>query len=161
MKICENCGACNSNNRLFCVDCSEKLGKKLSKNEELMKREQINENIENLYNESDPLHVDKTDKIIGVISLCGIAVSIILFIMGAFTDYKFELGFYALVFYTCAAAEALLPRLLWEFEKIDLSRKIYGAEDAEPSDFYKTGRKISEIVFAGFATLILIMQPFF
>ncbi len=30
MKLCEKCGAHNSDERMFCVDCSEKLGKPLS-----------------------------------------------------------------------------------------------------------------------------------
>ena len=25
MKVCDKCGAYNSNNRMFCVDCNEKL----------------------------------------------------------------------------------------------------------------------------------------
>lgn len=62
MKICCKCGAHNSDERFFCIDCNEKLGSSLSKAEEAKINEDINESLENMYNKRDPLHVSKFDK---------------------------------------------------------------------------------------------------
>ncbi len=54
MKICENCGAYNSDERFFCVDCSEKLGDSLSAAEEQRLDDRIDDSLEAMYNRQDP-----------------------------------------------------------------------------------------------------------
>ncbi len=43
MKICTKCGAYNSDERVFCVDCSEKLGDKISASDEKQAHDRVNE----------------------------------------------------------------------------------------------------------------------
>ena len=66
MKICTKCGAYNSDDRKFCVDCSEKLGNVLSASEERQMRDNLNKRMDEMYNRNEPLYVSKFDKAIGV-----------------------------------------------------------------------------------------------
>ena len=61
MKVCSKCGATQSDDRLFCVDCGETLGKSLSESEEKAVRQQTEQKIDGMYNKTYPLFVSKPD----------------------------------------------------------------------------------------------------
>ena len=58
LKLCEKCGAQQSDSRNFCIDCGELLANKLENNESKI-----------MNNKIDPLYVSIFDKIVGYISI--------------------------------------------------------------------------------------------
>ncbi len=159
MKICKKCGAYCSDEKMFCVDCNEKLGDKLSASEEQKLRADLNLHMEEMYNKRDPLYVSKFDKVMGLLSLAGAAIALAFVLIRMFTGQRqnMDLLLYAILFFLLSSVEALIPRLTWELEKLRLSFSINGAADAEPGDFYLMGRKIAIICTAavGIASLAI------
>ncbi len=144
MKTCRKCGAYNSNERQFCVDCAERLGSALSEQEEAVCENDIDTRIDKLYNKTDALYVSVFDKIVGFTSLIGMAVLLVFCILDAITKRSMGYLIYGFIVFGCAALIALVPKFLWEIEKIRLSFTISSVDDASPSDWYGYGRKISE-----------------
>lgn len=56
------------------MDCGERLGRRLSAEEEKKAGEDLGARIEDLYNRGDPLRVDRFDRVCGGIHLAGMAV---------------------------------------------------------------------------------------
>lgn len=158
MKICAECGAHNSDERMFCIDCDEKLDGKLSDADEEKMRETVNENIEKLYNKRDPLYVSLFDKIMGIASLAGAAVTLVLMIVDTVTRLNFEQLWVGALFLVMASIEALVPRVTWSLEQLRLSFSISNAEEAEPSDFYLFFRKAGIVVSAAVGMAILVIN---
>lgn len=142
MKICEKCGAFNSDDKMFCVDCNEKLSEKLSAVAEQKVRAELNEQIEEMYNKNDPLYVSLFDKVMGVIAVIGVVASLVFMLLISFTNQDFLLLLYALIFFAFSVVDALVPKIAWELEKLRLSFRIMGTDGLEPSVFYIIGRKI-------------------
>ncbi len=157
MKVCGKCGALNSDNRFFCVDCHEKLGDAVSERERNDIEQDIDTALENLYNDNDPLYVSRFDKVMGFLSLVGAAASLALLVVGFVTKRDFGFLWVAIACLVLAAVEALVPRFTWSLEQLRLSRIINGAEDAEPSAFYKTSRKICILIGAGVGIAVLLI----
>lgn len=157
MKICKKCGAHYSDDKIFCIDCNEKLSDKLSASEEQEMRENLNRQIEEMHNKRDPLYVSKFDKVIGWISLVGAATALAFVLIRMFTGQKIDFLLYSILFFLLSSVEALVPQISWELEKLRLSFTINGADYAEPSDYYLIGRKIAIISMAviGIAALII------
>lgn len=107
MKICDKCGALNSDNRFFCVDCSEKLGDPVSAREQQSIEQEINSGIETIYNRNDPLYVSLFDRVMGIISLIGIAVSLVLLAVGLFLKLDFGFLWLGILFFALSAVEAV------------------------------------------------------
>ena len=157
MKICHNCGAKNADHRFFCIDCNEKLGNPISKAEQEQVEQQTQDRIDALYNRNDPLYVSRLDKAIGIFALIGIAANAALGIVGWISKPDVGTRCLSALFFAVAAIEALVPKLTWSIEQLRLSFTVDGADDAEPSAFYKTARKISIIVAATIGTVILAL----
>jgi len=155
MKVCNNCGAYNGDERFFCVDCDEKLGDPLSSAEEQRLDDRIGDSVEAMYNRRDPLYVSRLDKVLGVISLAGVAVSLVALLMGAITGRRLSFLWIGVLFFLIAGVDALFPQIGWFFEKIRLSFHIQGADDAEPSDFYRICRRVG--MFLGTAVGIAVL----
>ncbi|MBE6779414.1 MAG: hypothetical protein E7545_00410 [Ruminococcaceae bacterium] len=150
MKVCRKCGAYNSDERMFCVDCNERLSDEINAEQQKAIESQIDANIEKLYNKTDPLYVSVFDKIIGI--AC-IVLSLLLLVLGfvlMLKDRGSLLPFYIIIFGIAGALEALIPKISWELEKISLSFRVNNADDLTPSHFYLIGRKVG-------ATLCLII----
>ena len=113
MKVCAKCGAHNSDERSFCVDCNEKLGDKLSTLEEQQMRNNVNKKIEEMYNSKNPLYVSVFDKIIGVVSLIGLLCSLVLVVINKVTERSFEFLWIGVIFFLLASIEAFVPKLTW------------------------------------------------
>lgn len=143
MKICAKCGAYNSDGRIFCIDCNEKLGDKLSSFEEQEARDDVNEKIEKMYNRKDPLYVSNFDKAMGAVSLIGVLCSLILVVIGKITQRSFDFLWVGIIFFLLACIEAFVPKVTWAIEKIRLSFFISDADNAEPSGFYIACRKVT------------------
>lgn len=157
MKVCAKCGALNSDNRFFCVDCHEKLGDAVSEREQDGIEQSIDTALESLYNDNDPLYVSRFDKVMGILSLVGAVASLVLLVVGLVIKRDFGFLWIAIVSFSLATVEALVPRFIWSLEQLRLSRIINGAEDAEPSAFYKTSRKICIVIGAGVGIALLAL----
>ncbi len=157
MKICKKCGAHYADDKIFCLDCNEKLGDNLSASEEQRMRANLNQKIEEMYNKRDPLYVSKFDKVIGLLSLMGSTIALVFVLIRISIRQNIDFLLYAIIFLLLSSAEALIPRLTWELEKLRLGFYINGADDAEPSDFYLKGRKIAIVSTAvlGIAALAI------
>lgn len=160
MKICEKCGAHNSDKRSFCVDCNEKLGDKLSEFEEQQIQEKLDEKMENMYNKRDPFYVSLFDKIIGAISLLGVLCGLVLMIIGKISQRDFEYMWLSAISFLLTSIEAFIPRLTWTIEKMRLGFYINSADDAEPSEFYITCRKAAILLTFCIGVLILVISLF-
>lgn len=155
MKICEKCGAYNSDDKIFCVDCNEKLGEKLSDSQERKIREEVSSQINEMYNKKDPLYVSGFDKIIGSVSVVGLVATLVLMLLSGFTHQDIKILLCAGIFLLVAVIEALVPWVSWTLEKVRLSFTVSGADDLEPSDFYLKGRKIGIVCAAVFGIIML------
>lgn len=156
MKICDKCGAFNSDERFFCVDCNEKLDDALSQSEQGRIEASIDSKIDGLYNETDPLYVSRFDKIFGFIALIGAVATVVLYVVDLFISHKTEGLWMSLILFLFGTVEAFFPKVTWEIEKLRLSFYIGNAEDSEPSGFYKLSRKLSILIFIGVAGFILV-----
>lgn len=152
MKICEKCGAINTNERFFCADCGEKLPAPVSKAYETEINGRISNTGDRLMRESDPLSVTTFDRITGFVSVGG------LLLVGArLQRFNPELILYSMPFFVVEIISSFLPRMLWFFEKIRLSFTISGSENAEPSDWYLFWRKAGNLLLCVFGFLLLLI----
>lgn len=153
MKICDKCGAHNSNERHSCVDCDARLGDALSAQEERIARDAIESKMEKLYNAQDPLYVSLFDKVMGWISVCGVAALLVLVVLSLFGIHSVssESGYYyvltGLLLFGFACIEAFFPKVTWTLEKWRLSFTLEHIDDATPGYLYKFGRKVSLAMF--------------
>ena len=154
MKICEKCGAYNSDNRMFCVDCNEKLND--NDNENL--QQDVKSKIDELYNKKDPLHVSTVDKVFGYISILGVVATKAVFFFNCFKEKSCEYLGWALIAFAVTIFEAFCARTSWEFEKMRLSFRVNGSSDLEPSDFYIIRRKIAIIIATLLGILMLVIN---
>lgn len=157
MKLCEKCGAYNSDHRTFCVDCGDTLGDPVSPQHEEEISERIEANMETMYNRQDPLYVSRLDKICGFTSLAGAAASVVLMVFRLIPRENMELLLFSLIFFVVAAVEALVPRLNWEFEKLRLRYYVRGAEELEPGHMYFISRKCVILLASALALLSFII----
>lgn len=157
MKLCDKCGAHNSDTRVFCVDCGETLGEKLSDAHERQLQEDLSESIDQLYNQADPLYVSVLDKTVGVIALIGSAAALIGALFNPFSAPNGEGFWWALALFALTALDAFVPQLTWELEKLRLGWYVNGADSLQPGDFYRIGRRVGILVvlLMGIAVLVL------
>ncbi len=146
MKICESCGAHNSDERMFCVDCNEKLGDKLSPQQEKIAKQSLMSATERLYNRNEPLYVSLFDKIVGI----GCGVSAVALFVAAVILMVINKGigelFLGVLLGAFGAVEAFFPQLSWRLEQLRLGFQYNGAEDLTPGFAYNFGRKFFETV---------------
>ena len=144
MKICSKCGAKQSDDHNYCIDCSERLGNSISDVEEqkvMADLEIAIDKMDKKMDNIDPLFVSVFDRIIGYCSLIGAFAAIVfLIVYKQNTEYVSKLVITTFCFLMCSFT-ALAPKILWTLDKIKLSFIINGADDAEPSDLYLITRK--------------------
>lgn len=155
MKVCDKCGAFNSDNRQFCIDCCDKLGDPVSDKERERIEFAIDSDINKLYNDKDPLYVTLFDRFCGVLSLVGFVVCIGVWVFALLNSKGFGFPWYALLFFTLSVLEAFLPSLTWGIEKFRLSFTVDNVEDATPSPLYKWCRKASILLCLGIGLLLM------
>lgn len=153
MKLCENCGAVQSDERYYCVDCKGKLSKSLSEKETDKIASHLDKVGNNYLDKLSSLRATKADRIIGFLSLAGAsAVFVQMLIYKENIENTPESLIAFILFITCSL-ESLFPKLLWNLEKFRLSFLINSADSAEPSDFYLTMRKI--FIYIGFIIAVI------
>ena len=160
MKICDNCGAYNSDGRGFCADCGEKLGDKISEKAEKELDRKINEVSEKMYNKTDPLYVSVFDRTVGTVSLVCLLLLFIICAAALFRQQSVLFTVYGFICLILSAVEAFFPKVNWEIEKFRLSFRISNPDDAEPSDFYRIMRKLSEIILCAVGIAVLAVGIF-
>jgi len=162
MKLCKKCGAYQNDTRFVCLDCNEMLGDSLSSDEATQIEGELRAKIQKKLNEDDPLAVNKTDRIIGNMSLFGIAVSIFMALFWRLLMYNvFNEGFYlalgALVLFIISALYALAFRTVWSWHVLMIRIHARIGDDTEPSCLSLIERKIT-IIFC--FTVALVMLAF-
>lgn len=157
MKICEKCRCQNADTRVFCVDCGATLGEKLSEAQEAIHQQQLNENIEKMYNRTDPLYVSVFDKVVGILALLGCVASVVLPFFKPYTMSGDHPYLWAFLFFACAAVDAFIPHLAWELEKLRLGFWADGADSLEPSNLYLIGRRVGNAVVVALGALLLAL----
>lgn len=162
MKLCPKCGASYDDHQFFCVDCHTKLSDKLSPAEEQQRNDDISEKVETAYDKADPLYVGRLHKIFGTLSLLGIAGSVLLMIFDIIAPSAVPYLWSIIACFSIAAIEALWPRVIWFFVRLQLIFLIEGANDAVPSGLYRTLRKISVVygTILGLTALVLTYFTF-
>lgn len=158
MKICSKCGAQQSDTRIFCVDCGERLGDSLPEKASQVIEEETDNKINKLYNKTDPLYVSFLDKIVGFASLIGAVLMVIFMVVFRRNLEYVPESLYAIVLFLLSSLNALVPKILWAMEKIRLSFTINDSDNAEPSDFYLIMRKISIWICCGIGILFLVLS---
>jgi len=81
MKKCKKCGALQSDDRSTCVDCGTLLGRAMSADEAAEAEAAIDDKIDGLAERAEDFYVPLRDKIMGVISIIGIAAAIVLLVL--------------------------------------------------------------------------------
>lgn len=162
MKICESCGAHNSDSRVFCVDCGTSLGKKISFAQEKKIAEKLDEKMEKMekmYNSRDPLYVSVFDKIMGISAIACILFSLTLILLKPLMNITVSSKdlFYVIIVFAFGAVDALIPKLSWELEKMRLILLVISNEEPQPTEFYMIGRRIGVTLFIGVGVAFLIM----
>ncbi|MDR0964240.1 MAG: hypothetical protein LBM60_06465 [Clostridium sp.] len=159
MKKCHKCGAIQSDDRFYCVDCNERLKDRIPDDEAKLIEKELEDRIENLKNGAEPLHVSSADKIVGFASLIGINVIIVFLIifrsnLGKVPESVFSI--YSIFLFVLCSVTALVPKIGWALDKFRLHFIVNNADDAQPSDFYRAARKIS-IYFCFTCALFLMV----
>ncbi|MDF2686796.1 MAG: hypothetical protein K0S55_1979, partial [Clostridia bacterium] len=125
LKICNKCGAEQTDKRYFCDSCGEKLGGSLSEREAESFKQQEENNLSEMHKKTDPLYVSDKDKIIGCSAIIGNIGTIIYIIINIIFNNSntkhIPAAIYSATFFFLSALSALLPKLLWELEKFRLS----------------------------------------
>ncbi len=152
MKVCKKCGAPQSDKRLVCIDCGEKLPDRLSVKEERSHRRDLEADMNDAV---DPFRLSSSDKVAGVISIIGIIASVVTMIVSQspFAIY----GFMSIIMFAFSAVMALAPRVLWNFRIYTLGFKFNG--EPEPTEWYTIGRIIAVwvMIAAGIYLLFMVM----
>lgn len=156
MKICGKCGAHNSDERFFCIDCNERLDDPISESEEKRIESDLSQSVEKLYNRTDPMAVTLFDKIFGWGCIAGIIVLAVMFFIALFTDRELKNYLMGFLFLIAGALDAFVPQISWSLEKLSLSFTIKNSDDAEPSDYYGFFRKLSIVICAGIGVAVII-----
>ena len=157
MKICRKCGAHNSDERNFCVDCAEALPAPASKQEEEKEKSKINKKLNALDNEADGFKVRVFDKIVGIIACVVILAEIILVLCGIYNvkvEGVTEAVMYTVTYLVLAAVFSFFPKVTWFLFKLPFIFFIRDWHSLQPTEFYIVLRKIIPAVVLVFMLLI-------
>ncbi len=152
MKLCKKCGAYNSDERIFCVDCGEKLGGKLSQQEEEQLRKTAVETLEKLHNKTDPLHVNLLDKIMGCVSAVGFVLTFIRMLIATSEPQPFESFWLCLVLFLWSGIASVFPGVLWALDRIR------SWDDGYPGVWYNISRRVAVVLSVAAGTALLIVS---
>ncbi len=155
MKLCKQCGAHNSDERMFCVDCGERLAKPLSQQEEEQLRKTAQEKMEKIYRTTDPLQVNLLDKIMGCASAVGLVATFIRMLIATGEPTPFSAFWLCLVLFSWSVVASVVPGVLWAMGR----RRRW--DDGHPGVWYNITRRavVAGSVAVGFALLVLSWFP--
>ncbi len=154
MKLCKKCGAHNSDERMFCVDCSEKLGQKLTQAQEEELRRNTAETLEKLHNKTDPLHVNLLDKGMGCLSAIGIVGTFVRLLIATGDPVPFSVFWLCLVLFLWSGIASVFPAALWA-----LGRR-QSWDDGYPGVWYNISRRAAVVLSVAVGFTLLVMSWF-
>jgi len=157
MKICSKCGVQQSSDRVFCVDCDNKLGDSISDIEKQKIETETKNKIDKMNEETYQPNVSAFDKIVGFVSLLGLITTIIFMILYKKNVERVPETIYTILFFAISLLFAFFPKAIWAVEKFRLSFTINNYDDAEPSGFYLFMRKALVVCCFIFAIILLIV----
>lgn len=144
MKKCNRCGAIQDDRHYYCIDCNNRLGPSLSKEEEAIVNNQVKKSLEKLSNNADYFYVSKIDKAV-ILSLCILSFLHILLMViraGYYRGNGFHaLGFIIVLISVITAIDLRFPRISWELYKLRFILAIENPDDMTPSGFMLWSRR--------------------
>ncbi len=160
MKLCEKCGTPQKDENFRCVECGAILPGPLSEKDEEIIEEQISDFIRDAVDKSDDFHVGTKEKILIAVDILGIILSFVVMIFFSPQTGGDAICLWCAVIYALGAVNTAFPKLGWALERLRMARYIDNAYDLEPSDWYITSRKITNIAIPIVATLFLLFVAF-
>ena len=155
MKLCKHCGAYTADNRAFCVDCGKRLGKPLSSADAERFEAELDEALEQGYQNADELRPTTAEIVWGCVLIAACIGGWIGWFLAPNTDkLSFLLGAIAA---PCAIFEVFFAKLSWRIERWRLSWRYELDPDqiSLPTRFI-VGRKIAIWVFGTIAIACVI-----
>ena len=140
MKVCKECGAVQQDERIFCIDCGEKLDDPISKTEESKIAKEISNSIDVQYDKSDPFAVDLPMKIVAALNIIAAIFSLVMFIISDRPEKSVVL--ISFIWYAFSFTDALFPEIIWTLTKFRDFFRYDNFDDLEPSFIYCKIRRI-------------------
>lgn len=136
MKVCKHCGAIQSDNHSNCIDCGEKLGLPLSKQEEIEQERRIAKKINKLSNRKDYFYVSKADRVVAFLLLVCVIIFPLIRIMGGPNLEEVDSFFtmFAAILAVIAAACLVIPQIPWELYKFKFMFIVDNPDDMQPTE---------------------------
>lgn len=161
MKKCGECGAIQNNKHFYCIDCNERLGPPLTKEEEKKERDSLNKLINNLSNKADYFYVSKADKTI-VYLLCIFSVlhALLMLIRAEYysDNFLFVFGFIFIILALSAAFNLRFPRISWKLNTLRYYFIFKNLDDLEPSEYTLWSRRFfPKLILAIVAIAFIVM----
>ena len=160
MKICKKCSAYNSDERYYCVDCGERLGNKITSEDEEAIKVTLDEKLFKIDEDSDGLSITLFYKIAGIGSIV-VAVSLVVIYLVFYVPVKVDMDMnilFGVVSSISAIATAFLSKLNWGLTKLKLSMTINNADEATPSWYYGFSRKVGTFIFSIVGLICLLLS---
>ena len=98
MKKCDNCGAVQGNDRIFCVDCGERLGRPMSTAEAQAHEAEMSGTLSRMAERTEDFYVSPAARVLGIVSiLCAMLLILMLPLLSGRIDsaqrkYLAEMG---------------------------------------------------------------------
>ena len=155
MKVCKECGAVQQDERIFCIDCGEKLDEPISESEEEKITEEISQTISEQYEKNDPLGVDISMKIAACLNVAAAIFSLIVFLIS--NNQIQSLIWFSFICYAFSFTDALFPEFIWILTKFRDFFRYDNFDDLQPSFLYCKIRRIGVWVSIAFGLSITIL----
>lgn len=161
MKKCKRCGALQNDAHVVCVDCGERLGPALSKQEEIEADLKVAKKISKLSNKTDYFHVTILDKFVAAALAIGAFLNFLIRLIWADRLGEADISFIllAIILMLVEALDLSLPVISWELYKLKFMFTIDNLDDLQPSVIALYSRKIMaySVFFAGYVYLIYLL----
>lgn len=135
MKRCKNCGAIQNDTHMLCIDCGERLGPPLTKQDEQEVEKEVAKKLKKLSDKKDYFHVSRLDKIVALLLIIGAIISFVIRIFGrdGLEEMDFALLILAIILMIITAIDLSFPYLSWELYKLKFIFALSNFDDLQPS----------------------------
>lgn len=136
MKKCKNCGAIQNDTHMLCIDCGERLGEPLSKQEEQEVEKEVAKKLKKLSDKKDYFYVSRLDKIVALLLIIGLVISFVIRIFGrdGLEEMDLALLILAIILMTITAIDLSFPYISWELYKLKFIFALSNFDDLQPSE---------------------------
>ncbi len=155
MKRCGQCGAEQSDGRMFCVDCGARLGEPLPEEESRRAAASLSEKIGRATRAGDDLAPGRAERAVGIALFAIAAVCVVIWQIPVFPPDVRKLVFAAFFAAAAAGMNAAFPQLMWGLEKLRLSLTVRDSETAEPSWWWTVCRRA--LIWGGAAAVLILI----